>query len=138
MTARLRIRTRQQAEGDIREETLSAAGVYRPVPAGWQLTYPEGEGVTVTLVAAPHEVTVTRRGAARSRLVFRPGERYEGIYGTPYGAFDLAVYTHSLTCGLTGSGGRVALNYTLTLGGADAEMEIEIDVRCQMADGRLA
>lgn len=135
MTAALRIHTRRQAEGEVSEETLTAAGVYRQLPAGWQLTYPEGDGVTVTLAAAPGEVTVTRRGAARSRMVFRPGERYEGVYGTPYGAFDLAVTTHSLLCSLTRSGGRVELRYTLTLGGGDAEMAIAIDVTPDQSKG---
>jgi len=135
MTAQLQIRTRRQAEGTCQEETLTAAGVYRQTPRGWQVTYPEGEGVTVVLAAAPGEVTVTRRGAARSRLVFRPGERYEGLYGTPYGAFDLALTAHTVRYDLSPAGGRVELGYVLTLGGGDADMEITVDIRTDQPKG---
>lgn len=129
MTARLRIRTRQTAEGERSEDLRTALGVYRPAAEGWQLTYPEGEGVTAVLTAAPGEVTVTRRGALSSRLVFRPGERTMTAYRTPYGVFDLAVTTHALFWDLSPAGGRIRLSYTLTFGGGDTHTEVLIDLK---------
>lgn len=67
-------------------------------------------------------LTMCRGGAYQTQMVFRIGCRYEGMYRTPYGEMDLAVYCTRLTYDLGEDGGTVELSYQLDLNGSFAAM----------------
>ncbi len=67
-------------------------------------------------------MTMTRQGGYSTQMVFRIGCRYEGMYYTPYGDMDLAVYCTHLSYDLGESGGDVDLSYQLDLNGKFAAM----------------
>ena len=79
----------------------------------------------------PQEVTVTienecatmsRGGAYTTQMVFRMGCRYEGLYHTPYGDMELAVYCTRLGYDLGEDGGTLEISYQLDLNGKFAAM----------------
>lgn len=67
-------------------------------------------------------LTMTRGGAYQTQMVFRIGCRYEGMYRTPYGEMELAVYCTKLNYDLGDDGGEIDLSYQLDLNGAFAAM----------------
>lgn len=67
-------------------------------------------------------LTMTRGGAYQTHMVFRIGCRYEGMYRTPYGEMDLAVYCTRLNYDLGDDGGEIELSYQLDLNGSFAAM----------------
>lgn len=67
-------------------------------------------------------LTMTRGGAYQTQMVFRIGCRYEGMYRTPYGEMDLAVYCTRLQYDLGDDGGEIELSYQLDLNGSFAAM----------------
>ena len=82
----------------------------------------------VVLIAQDDGITVLRGGAYETTLVFRKGFRYEGVYHTPYGDMDLAVYCTRLRYELGPDGGDVALGYQMDLNGQFAAMH-EMELR---------
>lgn len=67
-------------------------------------------------------LTMTRGGEYQTQMVFRLGSRYEGMYRTPFGEMDLAVYCTRLSYDLGDDGGEIELSYQLDLNGRFAAM----------------
>lgn len=67
-------------------------------------------------------LTMTRGGEYQTQMVFRLGGRYEGMYRTPFGEMDLAVYCTKLSYDLGDDGGEIELSYQLDLNGRFAAM----------------
>ena len=76
----------------------------------------------VEVTIADECLTMTRGGAYQTQMVFRIGCRYEGMYFTPYGEMELAVYCTKLNYDLGDDGGEIDLSYQLDLNGAFAAM----------------
>ena len=76
----------------------------------------------VEIAIADESLTMTRGGAYQTQMVFRIGCRYEGMYFTPYGEMELAVYCTKLNYDLGDDGGEIDLSYQLDLNGAFAAM----------------
>lgn len=86
----------------------------------------------VTVTVDDKGVTMTRDGAYTTHMVFRMGCRYEGMYHTPMGDMDLAVYCTRVAYDLGDDGGAVELSYQLDLNGAFAAMhDMELRVMVQ-------
>ena len=71
-------------------------------------------------------VTVSRRGAIRSVLVFEEGKSYGSIYEIPPYKFDMNVTTKRMKCSLTESGGVIDILYEMNLGGASKRARMKI------------
>ena len=67
-------------------------------------------------------LTMSRGGVYSTQMVFRMGGRYEGMYQTPYGEMELAVYCTKLRYDLDENGGCIELSYQLDLNGKFAAM----------------
>ncbi len=67
-------------------------------------------------------VTMRRGGEYETQMVFRKAQRYEGVYRTPYGDMDMAIYATRLHHRADEKGGRVSLQYQLELSGQYAAM----------------
>ena len=82
----------------------------------------------VVVTVDSESVAMTREGAYSTQMVFRMGCRYEGIYRTPFGEMDLAVYCTKLDYDLGEDGGTLVLTYQLDLNGRFAAMH-DMDLR---------
>lgn len=76
----------------------------------------------VEVTIADECLTMTRGGAYQTQMVFRIGCRYEGMYRTPFGEMELAVYCTKLNYDLGDDGGEIDLSYQLDLNGSFAAM----------------
>jgi len=76
----------------------------------------------VVVTVNEEAVSMTREGPYSTQMVFRMGCRYEGVYSTPYGDMELAVYCTRLAYDLGDDGGTLELSYQLDLNGRFAAM----------------
>lgn len=74
----------------------------------------------VTLMLEKNRVTMTRKGDYSNTMVFVPDQRFEGIYQTPFGTMDMAVYSRGVRCDIGEQKGSVHLKYQLDIQGAYA------------------
>ena len=74
----------------------------------------------ITLSMEKNRVTMTRQGDFSSMMVFVPEQRFEGVYRTPFGDMDMAVYARRVRCDIGEKKGSVHLKYQLDLQGAYA------------------
>ncbi|SEO93133.1 DUF1934 domain-containing protein [Propionispora vibrioides] len=51
------------------------------------------EGTTTVIKVRPDEVTLLRMGKVEQKQVFRPGQKTQSLYTTPFGNLDMAVVT---------------------------------------------
>ena len=78
-----------------------------------------GETMTalITLAMEKNQVTMTREGDYSNTMVFIPERRFEGIYQTPFGNMDMAVFARGVQCEIGEDKGSVHLKYQLDLQG---------------------
>ena len=74
----------------------------------------------VSLLMKNGRVTMTRHGDISNTMVFIPKQRFEGVYQTPYGAMDMAVFSRGVRCDIGDRKGSVHLKYQLDIQGAYA------------------
>jgi uncharacterized beta-barrel protein YwiB (DUF1934 family) len=74
----------------------------------------------ITLALEKNRVTMTRRGDYSNTMVFVPEQRFEGVYKTPFGEMDMAVYARGVRCDIGEAKGSVYLKYQLDIQGAYA------------------
>jgi len=83
----------------------------------------------VEVIVEDEAITMTRGGAYATQMVFRMGSRYEGLYRTPYGEMELAVYSTRVNYDIGEDGGTLELSYQLDLNGKFAavhDMELHL------------
>ena len=74
----------------------------------------------VSLSLEKDRVTMTRQGECSNTMVFVPDHRFEGVYQTPFGSMDMAVYARGVRCEIGEKKGSVHLKYQINLQGAYA------------------
>lgn len=96
----------------------------------------EGGEVNSTLTVLDSEVSVARRGAIESTLVFREGERAESLYKLGQYSFDMSVTARRVRCSLGEDSLSVTVIYDMVLGGAEqlVKMKIRAEARAEDAD----
>ena len=94
----------------------------------WKLRYTErrtdsNEKHDITMTMGDGMVTVARKGAFASDLVFRQGHRFEGSYHTPYGDLSMGIYPTQVDYSVNPEGdGAVSLRYQLDIQGRYASV----------------
>ena len=58
-----------------------------------------------------------RKGDFSNTMVFAKGQRFEGVYHTPYGEMDMAVFAKEAACRFGSSEGNIHLKYQLNIQG---------------------
>lgn len=105
---------------------LMTTGVLKPSASGYMLRYQEsqtdeGDGSVMTqdiiLLMQPGRVTMTRLGDFGTSMVFVKDRRFEGVYHTPYGDLDMALFATQVSVSLAPDHGSVSLEYQLDLQG---------------------
>ena len=77
-------------------------------------------------------ITMERKGDFSNTMVFAKGQRFEGVYQTPYGEMDMAVYTREAVCRLGRSEGNIHLKYQLNIQGSYASTnELHLEYRTE-------
>ena len=63
------------------------------------------------------KITMERKGDFSNTMVFAKGQRFEGVYHTPYGEMDMAVFTKEAACKFGKTEGNIHLKYQLNIQG---------------------
>ena len=78
------------------------------------------------------KITMERKGEFSNTMVFSRGQRFEGVYRTPYGDMDMAVYTKEATCKFGRKEGNIHLKYQLNVQGSYASTnELHLEYRAE-------
>lgn len=90
----------------------------------------EGEGTKTRLKIYKNKMIMTKVGNLSSRMEFEKNKKYNNLYSTPYGTFDLDFNTIIYENNLDESGkGTVYIEYKVTLGGAEENYnKLQIDI----------
>lgn len=86
----------------------------------------------ISLSLRDGKITMERKGPFSNTLVFAKGQRFEGVYHTPYGEMDMAVYTREATCKFGRKEGNIHLKYQLNVQGSYASTnELHLEYRAE-------
>lgn len=85
--------------------------------------------VTSVKVTCNNEASITRTGTSNSILLLETGKKSYCQYGTPFGMFQIGVYTHTIKNTLD-KDGRLYMKYTLDLNASKlSDNEITITIQ---------
>lgn len=90
--------TQRDALGEENRIELVSTGDYVQKSGTGYIKYRETElsgleGTTTVIKVRPDEVILLRMGKVEQKQVFRPGQRTQSVYTTPFGNLDMAVVT---------------------------------------------
>ena len=86
----------------------------------WNISYEESDltglaGVTTTFSIEPGKITLTRKGALNSQMIFEEGVFHESLYEMEFGALMLTVCASKTECALSEDGGTIDLTYAIEI-----------------------
>ena len=121
------------ADGEPERNDITVEGFYKISDEGYyEITYSEmteGGKVVSDIIITSSSVTVKRRGAVDSEMVFSEGLLHKSLYTVSPYSFDAEVLTKRIRNGLTKDGGRIDIFYNMKIGGADKAVKMRIDCR---------
>ena len=89
----------------------------------------------VTITVDSEGVDVERMGPYAMKLCFQEKHRYQGIYQTPFGGFDVAIFCTELQYDINEDGGEIHICYQLDMNGEFASMhEVHYKIIAGMSD----
>jgi len=104
---------------------------------GWDISYEETEltglaGVTTTFRVEPDKVTLTRKGALNSKMIFQKDVVHESLYQMPFGALMLSVKATSVFFDILPEGGVIDLSYNIEIENTQAGViDYHLDIRAK-------
>lgn len=104
---------------------------------GWDISYEESEltglaGVTTTFRVEPGMVTLTRKGALNSTMIFQKNVVHESLYQMPFGALMLAVKATRVVFDIVSDGGFIDLSYNINIENSEAGViDYHLDIRAK-------
>ena len=104
---------------------------------GWDISYEESEltglaGVTTTFRVEPAKVTLTRKGALSSTMIFQENEVHESLYQMPFGALMLSVKASRVFFDIVSDGGVIDLSYHINIENSEAGViDYHLDIRAK-------
>jgi len=116
---------------------LATEGTMEFRDGGWDISYEESaltglEGVRTTFRVEPGTVTLTRKGALNSRMVFQEGVEHDSLYQMPFGALLLTVKATSVFYDIVPDGGVIDLSYNINIENTEAGViEYHLDIRAK-------
>ena len=134
----LSIRGRQsypEQEPEIIE--LSTEGWMEFRNGGWDISYEESEltglaGVTTVFRVEPGRVTLDRKGALNSQMVFEEGVSHDSLYQMPFGALMLTVKATFVYYDIVSDGGTIDLTYQINIENTEAGViDYHLDIRAK-------
>lgn len=120
------------AEGDAETSRSTVSSTFLAQGGEYRMSYSEStEGGALhsdIRVSADGAVTVARRGAIESVLLFENGKEFNTVYTVPPYKFDMQVKTLRLRTSLSNEGGTIDILYLMTVGGASKRCRMSIGV----------
>ena len=104
---------------------------------GWDISYEESEltglaGVTTVFRVEPGRVTLDRKGALNSQMVFEEGVAHDSLYQMPFGALMLTVKATFVYYDIVADGGTIDLTYQINIENAEAGViDYHLDIRAK-------
>lgn len=127
--------TYQNQEPEIIELVTEGTMEFRD--GGWDISYEESEltglaGVTTTFRVEPDKVTLTRKGALNSTMIFQKNVVHESLYQMPFGALMLSVKATYVFFDIVSDGGVIDLSYNISIENAEAGViDYHLDIRAK-------
>jgi len=127
--------TYQGQEPEIIE--LVTDGTMEFCKGGWDISYEESEltglaGVITTFRVEPGKVTLTRKGALNSTMVFQENVVHESLYQMPFGALMLSVKATRVFFDIVSDGGVIDLSYDISIENTEAGViDYHLDIRAK-------
>ena len=127
--------TYQDQEPEIIE--LMTDGIMEFRDGGWDISYEESEltglaGVTTTFRVEPGKVTLTRKGALDSQMIFQENVVHESLYQMPFGALMLSVKATQVFFDIVPDGGVIDLSYNISIENSEAGViDYHLDIRAK-------
>lgn len=87
----------------------------------------ESGKVVSDIIITENSVTVKRRGAVVSDMVFIEGESHKSLYEVPPYSFDTEIFTKKIRNNMTRDGVRIDIFYSMKMGGADRAVKMKIE-----------
>lgn len=114
------------------EQTSESADCFFKISEGcYEITWrteSEGGPIISDLKAEPDTVTVKRTGALNSEMKFSEGKEDVSLYSIPPYSFDMKIFTKKIRSSLDRDGGRIDIFYRMSVGGADKNVRMKIEV----------
>ena len=104
-------------------ELITCAELTRTGDGSFVISYEDTEATgfkgSVTMIKVDNEksASIIRKGTANSLLSLEKGRKHFCQYGTPYGSFQIRVFTHSIKNRLS-THGELYMKYTLDINSA--------------------
>ena len=104
---------------------------------GWDISYQESaltglEGVTTTFRVEPGKVTLTRKGALNSEMVFEEGVEHDSLYQMAFGTLMLTVKATFVYFDIVPDGGVIDLSYDINIENTEAGViDYHLDIRAK-------
>ena len=116
---------------------LVTEGTMEFAKGGWDISYEESaltglEGVTTTFRVEPGKVTLTRKGALNSQMVFQEGVPHDSLYQMAFGTLMLTVKATRVFFDLVPEGGVIDLSYNINIENSEAGViDYHLDIRAK-------
>ena len=116
---------------------LVTEGTMEFTKGGWDISYEESaltglEGVTTTFRVEPGKVTLTRKGALNSQMVFQEGVSHDSLYQMAFGTLMLTVKATSVFFDIVPDGGVIDLSYNINIENTEAGViDYHLDIRAK-------
>lgn len=134
----LSIRGRQTYEDQTPEIIeLVTEGTLEHRDGAWEVTYEESaltglEGVTTTFRVEPGKVTLDRKGALSSQMVFQEGVSHDSLYQVPFGALLITVQATRVYYDIVPDGGTIDLVYSIVIENSESGViDYHLDIRAK-------
>ena len=104
---------------------------------GWDISYEESEltglaGVTTVFRVEPGKVTLTRKGALNSYMVFQEGIAHDSLYQMAFGTLMLTVKASFVYYDIVPDGGTIDLSYQINIENTEAGViDYHLDIRAK-------
>ena len=129
----------QQSYADQEPEIieLTTEGWMQFQDGGWDISYEESEltglaGVTTTFRVEPGRVTLDRKGALNSQMIFEEGVAHDTLYQMAFGTLMLTVKAAFVYYDIVSDGGTIDLSYQICIENAEAGMiDYHLDIRAK-------
>ena len=116
---------------------LVTEGTMEFADGGWDISYEESaltglEGVTTTFRVEPGKVTLTRKGALNSQMVFQEGVPHDSLYQMAFGTLMLTVKATFVYFDIVPDGGVIDLSYDINIENTEAGViDYHLDIRAK-------
>ena len=119
------------SDGEPEKTETVADGFYKISEDSYIIMYSEQSegGRTVSDIEVKGgTVSVKRRGALESDLLFAEGVPHKSLYSVPPYSFDVEINTKKIRNNLTRDGGRLDIFYNMRIGGQDKNIRMKIEI----------